>query len=133
MSLCSGCFDGLHAGHVAYLRAAYALGRGREELVVVVADDEYIRRVKEREPVWSLYDRMRVIEELRCVSAVCIHGPQGVADIVHQLKPRLFVKGKDWAITSSWLQRFCASVGCELVIVDSGIQRHTADALPAHV
>lgn len=132
MILCSGCFDGLHAGHVAYLRAAYALGRGREELVVVVADDEYIRRVKEREPVWSLYDRMRVIEELRCVSTTCVHGPEGAYYAIHQLKPRVFVKGKDWA-DKPWLIDACASANCELVIVDSGIQRHTADALPAHV
>jgi len=78
--LCSGCFDGLHAGHVAYLRLAERLCRVNERVVVAVAGDEYIRRHKGREPVWSYFERADTISELRCVDQVWMHGPSGAAE-----------------------------------------------------
>ena len=131
MILCSGVFDGLHAGHVAYLRSAFSLGCGREPLVVAVADDEYVRRTKGREPRWPLAQRLRVIEELRCVSSAVIHDDSGVGATIWQLKPGVFVKGHDWQATN-WLAALCAEAGCQLVYVNSGISRHTSDDVSAH-
>lgn len=103
MILCSGCFDGLHAGHVAYLQAAArqlspspASELKSERLVVAIAPDAYIRQVKQREPHWPAEDRATVVAHLRMVNSVVSHGETGVEDVIAALKPRLFVKAEDW-------------------------------------
>ena len=45
--LCSGTFDYLHAGHVSFIEQAAALG---DELFVVVARDENVKRIKGHYP-----------------------------------------------------------------------------------
>ena len=45
--LCCGTFDYLHPGHESFLNQASRLG---EELVVVVARDENVERLKDRKP-----------------------------------------------------------------------------------
>ncbi len=95
MILCSGCFDGLHAGHVDYLEAAKALCGDDEVLVVAVAPDSYIR-TKGREPFWGQRERRRTVEALDCVDAAVTQTAASVAGLIRQYRPRLFVKGPDW-------------------------------------
>jgi len=45
--VCAGTFDHLHPGHVSFLEQAKALG---DELVVIVARDENVKRIKGIEP-----------------------------------------------------------------------------------
>ena len=52
--LVGGVFDILHVGHIHFLSQAKALG---DELIVIVAHDETVRRQKRREPVNSAEDR----------------------------------------------------------------------------
>lgn len=130
MILCSGCFDGLHIGHVRYLQAAARLNPC-ERLVVAVASDAYIRTQKFRIPTWFEMDRAAVVAGLSCVSRAVIHGLEGAADVILDLKPALFVKGIDWehGIPLN-VRAACETVGAQIVIVDSGIARHTSDAVP---
>jgi cytidyltransferase-like protein len=125
MILCSGCFDGLHAGHVAYLEAARREGH---VLVVAVASDDYIRRVKRREPTHALAERLRVVRALRIVDAVLPHGVAGAADVIRQQRPAVFVKGQDWkrnGLAPDVIDA-CIDVGCRIEYVDSGYQVHTS-------
>src|SRR3712207_7654493 len=63
-----GCFDLLHAGHVATLHAARALG---DCLVVCLNSDESVRRLKGADrPLVPQDDRAAVLEALACVDAV---------------------------------------------------------------
>ena len=56
----NGCFDVLHAGHVAYLEEAKSLG---DRLVVAINDDDSVRRLKgHSRPVNELEDRMLVVD-----------------------------------------------------------------------
>ena len=65
-----GCFDLLHAGHVATLRAARGLG---DCLVVCINSDESVRRLKgPSRPLVTAADRARVLEALECVDAVVV-------------------------------------------------------------
>lgn len=64
----NGCFDILHAGHVAYLEQAKRLGN---RLIVAVNDDDSVRRLKgEKRPVNPLWERMRVLAGLSAVDWV---------------------------------------------------------------
>jgi len=132
--LCSGCFDGLHAGHVAYLRLAERLTEPDERLIVAVACDAYIERHKGRTPIWRYIERADTVSELRCVDHVWMHGATGAAGVIRRLRPRLFVKGDDWRILGlpDDVLRACLEVGCSPAFVKTPITSHTSDALPPH-
>lgn len=96
MILASGCFDGLHAGHVDYLEAAKVLCEHEEVLVVAVAPDAYIRDAKARQPYWTQAERQRVVAALTVVDAALPQIYPTPASMIRDLKPRIFVKGMDW-------------------------------------
>lgn len=97
MILCSGAFDGIHAGHVRYLAAAAALKDSTTDVLVVsVAPDSYIVNVKQRQPYWTQSDRLLAVQGLETVDAAICQPTESVASVIRQYRPRLFVKGEDW-------------------------------------
>jgi D-beta-D-heptose 7-phosphate kinase/D-beta-D-heptose 1-phosphate adenosyltransferase len=91
-----GCFDLLHAGHVALLRAARALG---DCLVVCLNSDESVRRLKgEGRPLVPAADRARVLEALECVDAVEVFGEDTPERLLRRLRPDVWAKGGDYAL-----------------------------------
>jgi cytidyltransferase-like protein len=133
--LCSGVFDGLHAGHVRYLQAATQIfGPHTAKIYVAVADDAYIRRHKQREPRWTLAERVHTVEALACVFEALVHGPDGAADAIRNVKPEFFVKGEDWrGRIPADVQKACDDVGTEIVFVNTpGRHSSEAYALSAH-
>lgn len=134
MILVSGCFDGLHWGHVSYFYEARKHLDPREHLVIAVAPDDYIRRVKGRSPQWTLTERMSVlmIHTLRSRDEVIAHDSDGAAGVIWQYRPRLFIKGRDWlGKLPDDVRSACEAVGCRIELVDSGVTQHTSDAIPA--
>lgn len=90
----NGCFDILHAGHVAYLEEAKALG---DRLVVAVNDDDSVRRLKgESRPVNPLEDRMLVLAGLAAVDWVVPFSEDTPADLIGSVLPDVLVKGGDY-------------------------------------
>lgn len=91
----SGCFDLLHAGHVAMLAAARRLG---DRLVVLLNSDASVRRLKGPErPLVLEHDRARVLEALECVDEVIVFDEDTPTEAVRRLRPQLWVKGGDYA------------------------------------
>lgn len=120
MVLCSGAFDGLHGGHVAYLEAARALCEGDELLVCAIAPDKYIQISKGRTPHWTQTDRLRTVRALGCVDAAIAQRSDSVAPLIHDYRPRLFIKGPDWeGRLPEEIQRACADVGTSIGYVDT--------------
>ncbi len=90
----NGCFDILHAGHIAYLEEARSLGA---MLVVGVNSDESIKAIKgPTRPFSTLADRMRVLGSLGCVDYVVPFSEETPFEIVKALVPDVLVKGADW-------------------------------------
>jgi D-beta-D-heptose 7-phosphate kinase / D-beta-D-heptose 1-phosphate adenosyltransferase len=90
-----GCFDLLHPGHVATLRAARGLG---DCLVVCINSDDSVRRLKgPSRPLNSAPDRARVLEALEFVDAVVVFDEDTPAEILDQLRPDVWAKGGDYA------------------------------------
>ena len=90
----NGCFDILHAGHVAYLEEAKSLG---DRLVVAVNDDESVRRLKgESRPINGLDDRMLVLAGLAAVDYVVPFHEDTPADLIESVLPDVLVKGGDY-------------------------------------
>jgi len=91
--LTNGCFDILHAGHVAYLEQASRLG---DRLVVAVNTDASVRRLKgEERPVNRLENRMAVLAALACVDWVVPFNEQTPERLICRLRPDFLVKGGD--------------------------------------
>jgi D-beta-D-heptose 7-phosphate kinase/D-beta-D-heptose 1-phosphate adenosyltransferase len=106
----NGCFDVLHAGHVAYLEEARALG---DRLLVAVNDDASVTRLKgEGRPVNALADRLRVLAGLRAVDWVTAFPEDTPEPLLEAVAPEVLVKGGDYAPE--------AVVGAELVRARGG-------------
>ena len=90
----NGCFDILHAGHVAYLEEAKSLG---DRLIVAVNDDDSVRRLKgEGRPVNPLEDRMRVLAGLAAVDWVVPFSEDTPENLIAAVLPDVLVKGGDY-------------------------------------
>ncbi|MGH1561702.1 PfkB family carbohydrate kinase [Mumia sp. DW29H23] len=90
-----GCFDLLHAGHVATLEAARRLG---DCLVVLLNSDDSVRSLKgPGRPLVPARDRARVLASLACVDAVVVFEEDRPDDALRDLRPDLWVKGGDYA------------------------------------
>ncbi|MFI5707110.1 D-glycero-beta-D-manno-heptose 1-phosphate adenylyltransferase [Kribbella sp. NPDC051620] len=103
-----GCFDVLHAGHIAALQAARQLG---DALIVLVNSDESVRRLKgDRRPVNRQADRCQVLRSLRCVDAVMVFADDDPRKTLDRLRPDIWVKGGDYtadmlpetAVVNAW-------------------------------
>jgi D-beta-D-heptose 7-phosphate kinase / D-beta-D-heptose 1-phosphate adenosyltransferase len=93
-----GCFDLLHAGHVAVLEQARALG---DCLVVLLNSDDSVRRLKGADrPLVPAPDRAAVLAALGCVDAVAVFDTDTPAPLLEELQPDIFAKGGDYALTS---------------------------------
>ncbi len=90
----NGCFDVLHAGHVAYLEEAKSLG---DRLIVAVNDDASVKRLKgESRPINALEDRMLVLAGLAAVDWVVPFSEDTPAELVGKVLPDVLVKGGDY-------------------------------------
>ncbi len=90
----NGCFDILHAGHVAYLEQARRLG---DRLVVAVNDDASVKRLKgANRPVNTLAQRMVVLAGLGSVDWVVPFSEDTPERLVCRLRPSVLVKGGDY-------------------------------------
>ncbi len=90
-----GCFDLLHAGHVAMLRAARALG---DCLIVCLNSDASVRRLKgDSRPLNSAADRKTVLLGLEPVDAVCVFDDDTPVHALGRLRPHVWAKAADYA------------------------------------
>ncbi|TQM57898.1 PfkB family carbohydrate kinase [Humibacillus xanthopallidus] len=89
-----GCFDLLHAGHVATLRAARALG---DRLVVCLNSDDSVRRLKgPGRPIVPATDRAHVLRALECVDEVVVFDDDTPVEVLRRVRPNIWTKGGDY-------------------------------------
>jgi D-beta-D-heptose 7-phosphate kinase/D-beta-D-heptose 1-phosphate adenosyltransferase len=92
----NGCFDILHAGHVAYLEEAKSLG---DHLIVAVNDDASVNRLKgPGRPLMPLADRLAVLAGLAAVDWVVPFSEDTPAALIERLLPDVLVKGGDYEV-----------------------------------
>ena len=103
-----GTFDCLHVGHLNLLDFAASMG----EVWVGLNTDEFAERYKRR-PVYSLEDRLRIMESLRQVDEVIVNtGGEDSKPAILEACPSYIVHGDDWTgraylaqlgVTAEWL------------------------------
>jgi rfaE bifunctional protein nucleotidyltransferase chain/domain len=93
--LTNGCFDLLHAGHVALLEAARREG---DFLVVALNSDASVRGLKgDGRPIVPQDERAETLRALEAVDRVVVYDQATPIDVVRALLPDVLVKGADWA------------------------------------
>ncbi len=112
----NGCFDILHAGHVAYLQKARALG---DRLIVAVNDDDSVRRLKGPErPLNPVEQRMMVLAAMGCVDWVVPFSEDTPAALIELLRPDVLVKGGDYRPEDIVGADTVTAAGGEVVVLD---------------
>ena len=93
----NGCFDIMHAGHVAYLQEAAGLG---DFLLVAVNSDDSIRRLEKSpaRPLQNEFSRSRVMAALSFVDAVIVFDEDTPKELIADVMPDVLVKGADYKI-----------------------------------
>lgn len=116
----NGCYDILHAGHVASLQMAKDLG---DFLVVAVNNDESIRKLKgPNRPINHLEHRMTVLASLGMVDCVVPFGDDTPERLLRLIQPDLLVKGGDYRIDQVVGADIVYSYGGEVRIMNHGIR-----------
>jgi D-beta-D-heptose 7-phosphate kinase/D-beta-D-heptose 1-phosphate adenosyltransferase len=94
--LTNGCFDFLHAGHVAFLQQAKNLG---DVLVLATNCDETIQRLKgERRPVIAQRQREELLASIEAVDYVTVFSGDTPHEVIRQLQPDVLVKGSNYRL-----------------------------------
>jgi D-beta-D-heptose 7-phosphate kinase/D-beta-D-heptose 1-phosphate adenosyltransferase len=118
----NGCFDLLHAGHIAFLEEARRAG---DRLIVAINNDASVRAVKGAgRPVAGERDRARVIAALSAVDAVVVFADPTPLELILSTRPDLIVKGGDYSVDTV--------VGAAQVLSWGG-QVKIIPTLPVHV
>lgn len=92
----NGCFDILHAGHIASLiqAASYA-----DVLIVGLNSDTSVKALKgPGRPVNSETDRVAVLSALSMVDAVVIFNEETPLELIKTIRPDVLIKGGDYKI-----------------------------------
>ena len=100
----AGVFDLLHIGHLNLLERCKSMC---SYLIVGVCDDDYVRNVKHKEPVYPLMDRVRLLNALKCVDEVVVINTAETEDkmlCIKELKFDVLFSGDDWKGTPRYLK-----------------------------
>ena len=90
VAMVDGAFDPLHAGHIEYFRQAAALGA---PVLCNVAPDAYVRT--KHAPLLPGPERAAIIDAIRYIDFTHLSDTD-TETVLRQLRPRYYVKGKDW-------------------------------------
>jgi D-beta-D-heptose 7-phosphate kinase/D-beta-D-heptose 1-phosphate adenosyltransferase len=92
----NGCFDILHAGHIASLTEAAQHG---DVLVVALNSDSSVKGLKgENRPLNDEQARATVMAALTMVDAVTIFSEPTPRELIMAIKPDVLVKGGDYKV-----------------------------------
>jgi len=91
----NGCFDIVHAGHIASFRQAREYG---DILFLGLNSDSSVRRMKGPErPIISQDARIALLEAIEWIDYIVPFDEDTPEELIQTIKPDVLVKGKDWA------------------------------------
>jgi D-beta-D-heptose 7-phosphate kinase/D-beta-D-heptose 1-phosphate adenosyltransferase len=125
----NGCFDIVHAGHVALLAAARTQC---DRLIVALNDDAGVLRLKgANRPVNGLADRSAVIAAVESVDAVISFDEETPLELIRLLQPDVLVKGGDYTKEGVVGAAEVEAAGGRVVLVDLVEGRSTTRLIDA--
>lgn len=89
-----GTFDVLHKGHLDFFKQARKLSE-RSYLIVSVARDSNVKKIKGRKPRFSEKERLRVIKKCRLVDKALLGGVKDYIGHILKVRPAIIALGYD--------------------------------------
>ena len=120
----NGCFDLLHAGHLALLSQAAKQG---DVLVLAINSDASVRRLKGSErPLVPQAERAALLAALTFVDAVTIFEEDTPLQVLEAVRPHVLVKGGDYQPSEVVGRELVEAAGGRVVIVPLTPERSTS-------
>lgn len=113
-----GTFDVFHAGHEAFLKQAKKYG---EYLIVVVARDNTVKKVKGTQPKNSEKERLDNVRECRYVDKAILGDKKDKYKIIRKLRPDIIALGYDQFVFTYKLNKMIIeeSMNTKIIRLDS--------------
>jgi FAD synthetase len=94
--LTSGAFDLIHYGHIRLLEEAKSHGGTDARLVVIIARDETVKRLKGKPPVFPEDQRRALLDALKVVDEALLgYEDLDMATVIDKVKPDIIAVGHD--------------------------------------
>jgi cytidyltransferase-like protein len=121
VAMVDGAFDPLHRGHVEYFRAAAVAVD--VPLLCNVASDRYVR--SKHPPLLPEDQRAAIVDAIRYIAYTHIN-QFDTETVLRELRPKFYVKGKDWEGRLPPEQvRICAEHSIGVVYLDTVLDSST--------
>lgn len=89
----AGAFDLIHIGHIRHLKLAKSKC---DYLIVGVSTDEFIKKIKNKYPIFSLEERIEIINCIKYVDEVIIQYDENKFSVWEKYKFNIMFSGDDW-------------------------------------
>lgn len=123
----NGVFDLLHPGHVYFLRECKKLG---DILVVGVNTDDSVKKIKgEKRPIYSLEERLILLEALEFVNYLIPFEEETPENLIRLIKPDILVKGEDYKNKLIVGKEFVESYGGKVVLIPLMLKFSTSEII----
>lgn len=109
-----GTFDHFHAGHEAYLKQAKALG---DTLIVVVARDKTVKKIKSRLPFFGERERVKTIKKTGIADKIVLGENENKYKVILRFKPDIIALGYDQFVFTFGLAKFLIDNSIDAKIV----------------
>ena len=90
--MCFGTFDTLHPGHLYFLKECRNYG---DNLIVVIARDATVEKVKEKKPKYNERERQEHIRDFKLANKVLLGYEQDPYEIIEEINPEVICLGYD--------------------------------------
>jgi FAD synthetase len=119
--LASGVFDLIHLGHVRFLEDAKKAGGPKAKLIVIIAKDSTVEKMKGRKPIMSEDERLALVKSLKVVDdAVLGYEGLDIGEVVEKIKPDIITLGWDQAEMENSVKDYLAKHKLQVSIVRIG-------------
>ena len=119
--LASGAFDLVHYGHVRFLEEAKKAGGGNARLIVIVARDKTVEKLKGKAPVIPEDQRRAVVESLKPVDEAFLgYEDLSFIDTIQKINPSIIAIGYDQTRIEEEVREVVKERGLEVRIVKIG-------------
>ena len=119
--LTSGAFDLIHYGHIRLLEEAKSHGGPNAKLVVIIARDETVKRLKNKPPVFPENQRRALIEALKVVDQALLgYEDMDMATVIEKVKPDIIAVGHDQDTIEKMAKKTIEEKGLPIKVVRIG-------------
>jgi cytidyltransferase-like protein len=113
--LVSGCFDLLHAGHIAFLKTAAKYGK----LYVGIGSDKNVQMLKGKFPYFNQEERIYMVNAIKYVEHAFLNSGTGMLDFepdLQRISPDILIVNTDGDTTEK--KKLCKKYGIEYIILN---------------